>query len=87
MIESINSVFKFASKLWADNTVEDKRKKIKEVFLFSCFARNLNLVLPRKNIAVILKNKRRYPAYVINVPQKSSFTDRTVPFSSGSNDA
>ncbi len=66
MIESMNSVFKFASKLCADNTVDDKRKKIKDVFLFSCFARNLNLVLPTKNIAVILKNKRRYPAYVIN---------------------
>ena len=80
---TVNSYSSFKSKV----TVEDKRKAIKEVFLFSCFARNLNLVLPAKNIAVILINKRRYPAYVINVPQKSSLTDRTVPFSSGSNDA
>ena len=60
MIESMNSVFKFASKLWADNKVEDRRKIIKEVFLFSCFARNLNLVFPTKNMAVMLINKSKY---------------------------
>ena len=27
----MNSVFKFASRLWADNMVEDKRKKIKTI--------------------------------------------------------
>ena len=87
MIESMNSVFKFTSKLWADNKVDDKRKITKEVFLFNCFAKNLNLVLPIKNIAVMLTNKSKYPAYVINVPQKSLLTDKTVPLSSGSKEA
>ena len=58
MIESMNSVFKFASKLWADNKVEDKRKIIKEVFLFSCFAKNLNLAQNNKDFFYkdLLKN-------------------------------